>query len=289
MKTVDAVHVGCRVCPTGRGEVTGCFSAGCYLRMNGVLYMLHDVCYGAVPFGIAVEDVRGLLAGYGPVPGTVVEAEAGKFLFSDPELQVRLAEPVFRPARAAFPVEPTLAAAGILEILGSTDHGCVKGLCPMAEDLRRGETPDFEDLYCRVAARGLAKFLPALEKNDPAGMEAGLMGFIGLGLGLTPSMDDFMTGFLYASHILLEGGRELPYMGLLPALVRTVAKARTSEISAAYLNAAAAGDYFSIVEDTALALLRGDKETAQDILRVGSNSGADILTGMFFAFSRLGA
>lgn len=285
MKTVEAVHMGCCVNPAGRGEVTGCFSAGCYLRMEQGLYMLHDVSYGAVPFGIAVEDVRALLAEAGPVPGSSVTAGEGDLTFESPALRVRLAPRVERPGREISSVDTALAAECILQILDSTDHGCVKGLCAEEKALRRGETPQFDDLYCRVAARGLAKFLPALAENDAAGMEAGLMGFIGLGLGLTPSMDDFLTGFLYASHVLAEAGRGLTYLTALPALVKTVAEARTSEISAAYLCAAADNDYFSIVEDTAIALLRGDKETARDILRVGSNSGADILTGMYFAFS----
>ncbi len=285
MRTVEAVHTGCCVNPAGRGEVTGCFSAGCYLRMEQGLYMIHDVSYGAVPFGIAVEDVRALLAEAGPVPGSAVTAGEGELTFESPALRVRLAPRVERPARETPSTDTNLAAECVLRILDSTDHGCVKGLCAEEKALRRGETPHFDDLYCRVAARGLAKFLPALAANDPAGMEAGLMGFVGLGLGLTPSMDDFLTGFLYASHVLAEAGRELPYLTTLPALVKTVAEARTSEISAAYLHAAADNDYFSIVEDTAIALLWGDKETARDILRVGSNSGADILTGMFFAFS----
>ena len=285
MKTVKAVHIGCCVDIAGVGEVTGSFSAGCYFRMNGALYMLHDVSYGAVPFGIAVEDVRALLAEASPVPGSAVIADEGGLSFESTSLRVAPAPRRERPGREKPVLNTDFAAECILQILQSTDHGCVKGLCIETPALRRGEVPTFEDLYCRVAARGLAKFLPALEKNDPAGMEAGLMGFVGLGLGLTPSMDDFLTGFLYASHILAEAGRELPYLAALPAITKTVAAARTSEISATYLFAAADNDYFSIVEDTAIALLRGDKETARDILRVGSNSGADILTGMFFAFS----
>jgi len=285
MKTVNSRHTGCRVDPSGTGEVTGCFSAGCYFRMEQGLYMLHDVSYGAVPFGIALEDVRALLAEYGPEPGTAVTAAEGELQFASSALRVRLAKPEERPERKITAMDTALAAKSVLRILADTDHGCVKGLCAEADALRRGEAPQFEDLYCRVAARGLAKFLPALAENDPDGMREGLMGFIGLGLGLTPSMDDFMTGFLYASHVLAETGRALPYMSALPALVKTVAEARTSEISAAYLRAAADDDYFSIVEDTAIALLRGDVHSARSILRVGSNSGADILTGMYFAFT----
>lgn len=93
---------------------------------------------------------------------------------------------------------------------------------------------------------------------------------IGLGPGLTPSGDDYFGGMLVALRAL---GRDAQADALWRWLEPHLA-AGTSAISAAHLEAAAAGEAHEIVHEVLL-----DPRQAQKLDRIGHCSGWDALAG----------
>jgi len=102
---------------------------------------------------------------------------------------------------------------------------------------------------------------------------------IGRGLGLTPSGDDFLAGVLYSLHFLKCGGLLEPLSEKINNLLY-----RTTRLSRHFLKYALAGKWGQTEQDVLFALLTdcgSDLHKAVDnLLAVGSSSGADELSGM---------
>ncbi len=108
----------------------------------------------------------------------------------------------------------------------------------------------------------------------------------GLGLGLTPSGDDFLIGALHAAWIIHP--REV-VSGLAQGMAESAAPLTTS-LSAAWLRSAGRGAAGELWHQFFDALISGDEIEIQkrmkDILAVGETSGADALAGFIGVFSQ---
>jgi hypothetical protein len=102
---------------------------------------------------------------------------------------------------------------------------------------------------------------------------------IGRGLGLTPSGDDFLAGLLYCLHFIKCGH-------LLESVSKKVKNLldKTTRLSRHFLKYALAGKWGQTEQDLLCALMTdegGDLGRAADnMLAVGSSSGADELSGI---------
>jgi hypothetical protein len=110
---------------------------------------------------------------------------------------------------------------------------------------------------------------------------------VGLGPGLTPSGDDFLTGLLvtlaYANRALSGA---LDWAVGLGQQVAAWAPGRTTRVGEQQLWYAAQGEADEAVARAAMALLWEELEldpAVDGLLRIGSTSGGDILTGMCVA------
>lgn len=230
----------------------GVFSGGIYFSFpDGTLLMLHDSFYGSLPFGVAVTTFEG--------QGRRLGIEAGMCaILSDTELAIP-------DCRVSFPIRFLPHAVPSARI---AEH-FLKNASPFAA------MPD--DLFFRAAAPALEKLRLGLEAGDATLLRTAVRGLVGLGKGLTPSYDDYLTGLLFCLHYADKA---------VPALDRAVLDSlgQTNRYSAAFLRAASEGGYFSVLADC---LETGDSDTMQRLLRVGSSSGRDMLAGMCFAVSYL--
>ena len=105
---------------------------------------------------------------------------------------------------------------------------------------------------------------------------------LGLGRGLTPSFDDFITGLLVTlEHASSVWGLKHPALGFLAQEISALAPLRTNRFSAAYLLAAARGGDFSLMRNCLE--LRPSADSLTALLGVGSSSGSDMLCGMVYA------
>lgn len=155
-----------------------------------------------------------------------------------------------------------------------------------------------DKVFCRYAAPAIQGLLSGMRsagrKADSCRMnpeqmeimmEEHLNRLLGLGVGLTPSGDDFLTGFCYA---VLRRKDILPaYKHCLTAAVLKLGPLRTSAISNAYLNAAARGRFYEVLEDLLEALSgNGSIESAMNrLLKVGNTSGKEMALGLLFGTS----
>jgi hypothetical protein len=106
------------------------------------------------------------------------------------------------------------------------------------------------------------------------------IGLIGLGIGLTPSGDDYLVGLL--------AGLEATDHPARPALAAAIAlhgPSRTTAIGAAALGHAARGAYAERLHDVLVALAGGRADdlsrTIERAMAYGATSGSDTLVGLF--------
>ncbi len=114
----------------------------------------------------------------------------------------------------------------------------------------------------------LQQLLQGIVKGDDALCRAAAHGLAGRGEGLTPIGDDVLLGVLYGLWVWQ------PRRELMELLVAT-AVPRTTTLSAAFLQAAAAGEATWHWHD----LVNGRAQAREQILAIGHNSGAAAWTG----------
>ena len=127
--------------------------------------------------------------------------------------------------------------------------------------------------------------LAALQAGDREGVAQGTGALAGLGPGLTPAGDDLLVGLMAGLHMwnrpLLGSGWSAEEA--CRAIAETAAP-RTTTLSAAWLRAAAGGEFAEPWHQLAAALggqSRNELQVAVDrILREGATSGADALAGL---------
>ncbi len=157
----------------------------------------------------------------------------------------------------------------------------LRTLCPRTGSLLsllEGTPPSTEIVHS--TAQAAADTLQEGWTDDVERLQAGAARLAGLGSGLTPSGDDFLTG------VMLWGWLTHPAP---PSFCQTLAKAsipRTTTLSAAFLQAAARGECNAPWHALLAALHTGqDNEitsAAQEILAHGATSGADSLAGFLY-------
>lgn len=132
-----------------------------------------------------------------------------------------------------------------------------------------------------AAAQQAAEALGAGWKGDTALLQEGAAQLAGLGGGLTPAGDDFLTGVMLWAWLAHPSPRSLC------RLLVEAAAPRTTTLSAAFLRAAARSEC-SVAWHMLLATLSEgtDAEVAravQEVLSHGATSGADALAGFLWA------
>jgi uncharacterized protein DUF2877 len=107
----------------------------------------------------------------------------------------------------------------------------------------------------------------------------------GLGIGLTPSGDDFIMGAIFAAWII----HPTDVVGAFAAEVTEVAAALTTSLSGAWLRSAGRGEAGILWHNFFDALISADAIAIQlsvkKILSIGHTSGADALAGFFGVFT----
>lgn len=265
-----------------KGKVLAVFSSGIYLDFCGKLIMLHDKENGYLPFGIALDNFKGRGKTFGMEPGMEIVCSDSVLLCPGVDFQLRLFMsekseklcigdplPAFAGNIASYPELRRRSSLGIYApcMLESIDEDSV------------------DDIFARTAYKGLVMLCDALDSCSMEHMENALNRLLGLGRGLTPSLDDFLCGLIFTMHYAETFlGYKQPYLYILcKALIKNV-PVRTNVYSSAYLLSAALGEDFSLLRECVEN--SGNPQHFDYIHRlfdVGSSSGADMLSGMCFA------
>lgn len=270
-------HISKYLAPGDRLAVMGRFSSAVYMRTpRNRLVMLHDREHGLVPFGLAVENARELIPRLGLDMGTCGVYEDGGLYIGENFISVGIYACDSSPCPAPSLAELNLAMGRASAALNGWAGGMVKDLL-----LDTGSGNPF----ARAAAGPAASLRTAMSEGDGELVDEALKKLLGLGPGLTPSMDDFLSALCATLLWARDRWRiTLPGTQLLADGIARLAREHTGEISAAYLQSSADGEE---IEQLVRPLCRlpelMSRDSLHSLLTVGANSGADMLTGMIFA------
>jgi hypothetical protein len=169
---------------------------------------------------------------------------------------------------AAFPTLRALALEG----------GCDASLLALLDETRRRNRP--RDASCGAARRCLNPLKQGWI-GDMARLHEGVAGLAGLGCGLTPAGDDFLSGasiWAWVAH-----PTPVPFC----ESIAIAAAARTTTLSGAFLCAAARGECGPAWQVLLAALAQGNDgamaQAVKDVLAYGATSGGDTLAGFLWA------
>lgn len=257
-------------------EVCGVFSGGIYLSSPLGLLMLHDKSCGSIPFGIGVEGIKG--KGHElciDVGDRVILSRSG-IDSGSLELRVQYSPPVYLPASREKLICFEHIAGAFLDGCERASLSVYRRFAPLT--VRKS---DIDDIFVAAAYSGMEAMYLALRENDAAALSSALERLIGLGRGLTPSCDDFLTGLLFTlSYAEDRLGLALPCSRALKKCVLSLAERKTNIYSAAYLKSAAEGGDFSLLR---LCLEAPSEKNVSAAADIGSSSGTDMLCGMCYA------
>ncbi len=170
-------------------------------------------------------------------------------------------------------------------------HAPEGSLAPLIGDTFRGDDPGAADHAAAILgaaaapARGL---IEAATKRREGQLAQAAKDLAGLGMGVTPSGDDFMVGAMYA----LWATADASDAGWLSSVMLNNALPRTNRMSAAWLTAAARGEAAEPWHQLVKALLQGHgagiSAAVLRLVQTGHTSGADSLAGFIALLLELG-
>jgi hypothetical protein len=251
------------------GRVSGRFERACnVIDADGRVIALTLPEVGNGPFSIVVAGYPGLFDLL--VENQAAVATPNRLNIGSWQVTLNTAK-IWEPQIVQF-VQPRYLSSAIIDILTSYagwSH-------PV------GFNPTMHNHLVKAAAR-LNQAIPEPEghkRNEKIAQAVGQLA--GLGNGLTPAGDDYLVGVMAA--LWLTGQKEiLPVMG-------QVAAPLTTTLSAAFLKAAARGEFIEPWHALAQALSAGEAEAFSQVIervaQFGASSGRDTLAG--FATTLLG-
>ena len=247
------------------------------LARTGELLVIAIDAVGGIPGGVLVDasDLRrtGIRAGM-----TVVSAET-RWLVPAAGLAIET-----RNAAAWDPTLPTgtrLVAGPALAGRASVAHQVVTALATQGGlwPTNDGRIPD---PWIGLAREAIEAMIAGLVDGDVPVAITRATDLIGLGIGLTPSGDDFLIGLL-AGLEATEAASRAP----LAAAIADVAPSRTTAIAAAALRHAADRRFSERLHDVVGALCQDDEPAIATAvaagLAYGATSGSDTLAGLLIA------
>jgi hypothetical protein len=181
----------------------------------------------------------------------------------------------------AYPQNDSLLRANLQLIASNlSQHGMSGGFLAVSEK----ESTYLHTAYAMLKQQ-TAELVEALSQGDLEAACKSAVHIVGLGPGLTPSGDDFLTGFF--SVLNIEGSPGYRFRNLCDDVVLQADKL-TNAISFSALKMAAGGR----VRESIIALLRnmmyGDSTclhvSLSRVLAIGSTSGSDIASGILSGF-----
>lgn len=255
-----------------QGEILLVTSRGTYLELDGRILVLTDETYGLTPIGIGIKEISRLVTSLSLKAGQPLSVCRGQLRSSGGTLQLQCQLVSESKAFLAPQKERILACAS--QLWERHDPRSAAGLCgPLLLD----RDADL-NVLCKTACRPLRGLLAALQAGEKDQVCCAVQQLIGLGIGLTPSLDDVMLGMLYT---LLRLWRERAQ--LLRSAIEEYAPQGTHPISVAYLLAVAKGAPFARLDEILLGLSGQKALDIAPIISIGSSSGSEMLLGLLLA------
>ncbi len=183
-----------------------------------------------------------------------------------------------------------------LEILYKTLIKCGKlnGIAPICQALSAELVSDsrhgfqmVSNHYSSFILPRMGKLIAAFKAENMDLVRSYAKQIVGFGPGLTPSADDFLTGFMAASLYMANyHGRPLEAVYRLNSGIVVEAEFRTTKVSSEMLTFAAKGEVSENVRSMLLALFSESSEeilvnTIHSVINNGETSGSDLIAGAY--------
>jgi hypothetical protein len=298
MNALQATSVGYRVKDLLEDRAAGqvysvhANAAYCSIPMRPLL-LIHCSELGGIPFGVGAAMETGYLKEIGLDRGMQIDISDSMLLVPAVNFGVDLCDAtVWHPAGnspdnfSRSRVEDNLGHALHEIARRGSKHG-LGGLAFVFNDLFRDKVERCEglNLLCRVSAEPLRQLVAGIQQQDLPLVENSLSSLIGLGIGLTPSMDDVITGLITTLHRLgdrLSGG--FPWVSTVGERIRVLSSSRTTLVSRNHLLFATCGDRFEILDNLIVSLLSSSREDLNDkigkLVSCGATSGTELTIGI---------
>jgi hypothetical protein len=279
---IPALEIGHRAAALLARRPTGIVIAS----LRGAVYLLCD--NGSVLIAVSPETGGGPLNMVVPDPvlhrfqrGNRFEASPDSFVVGETAMTligapVRVCRPDWRAlGRAARTIAQDVSAQDVWrEARRELRHAWLK--------------TDYPGLQQALSARGAAVARTATREGSSS-LEDAVHEMCGFGPGLTPAGDDWLAGWLYGLRVL-----DADHAERCARSVMKVARRRTTRLSHAYLECAAAGDADGVWQSFLEAVTRtesdGKAATAiRNALARGASSGVAAVTGYFAALDETAA
>jgi hypothetical protein len=237
---------------------------------NGIIFSIVQPSIGAGPFSIVVDEARAFPPTIHPSIPIKITADS---LYIGP-LQIDL-----RPAEVWQPVPNWNLLRKQQEDWLCYLPELQTAVSQQQDRLTTGTPANFATQFQATTAA----VREVIAHPDAAGLETAVTQLAGLGPGLTPAGDDFLLGMLLGFWATLP---EAEAIELAKRVVET-AVPRTTQLSAAWLKAAAQGEAWLAWHNFLEALLTGDdwQHAFNCILNNGATSGIASLIGFVAATS----
>jgi hypothetical protein len=260
-----------------QGHVHSVYRHTINLAMDSQLISLQPLSSPFSPVTLAVADEDfGTLA---IAPGTAVHLADNKLSCqtTNRALSFDTAQARILPSslNACYPCDPRFLSAMAMRIISRSNAGGFASLM--------NRSCDDTDLILTAAKASLAQTQHQLENHRPAAAAETLSQMVGLGIGLTPSGDDFLCGVLAA---LRACDLWQSFFGRYLRQILAAHLSRTNPISAAFLRCALQGHFSRAVLQFFYDPPPLDERAVQKRFEaIGHSSGMDTLCGISFALS----
>lgn len=274
-------------------RITGVHTEALTLAIGTELCTLVGYDVGNLPRGIVVEHPRRMdWKSTGLRPGDTATV-TGRWLRLGASAQVDLAPA--RPWQARRRLNgrwgPTSDVDAALDGTAAILRGA-PGLASLGEHFRalgEGIAPAISqgDWIRQHAARAMAVAVREAKACNPSEFLSTATGLLGLGIGLTPSGDDFLVGLVGSLVLIADWMPALEWVHLTGRELAEEASGRTTAVAASYLRCAARGEIIERQEELLQAAISGDGSTAvaacRTLRRFGHSSGGEIALGTLLA------
>ena len=169
------------------------------------------------------------------------------------------------------------------------------GLGQLVGDIERiisgGQVANWElNEIAKKALASIQRLISMFRARNFGGLKENAKDLVGLGIGLTPSADDMLAGFM-ASNVILSNflnDEDTYYISKVNKSIISMTKGRTNLFSQQLLRYAAIGEVNESIGDLIEAIITTttDKvmENTNRVLEIGETSGADTVLGILLSF-----
>ena len=257
------------------GEVLLTTSKGIYLKFPTRILLLTEDKFGIIPIGLAMHRFVDFVTLVAPKEGQPVIIKNSTIQFPGGILLVQWVteEPMIH---LATPLDYQIRLCAE-SLVGKCN---IRSVAKLASPLLLGRDYFEANTLCNCSRPNLQLLLDGIRENSASDIDTAVGHLLGLGFGLTPSLDDVLNGLLYGLYRLAP--QKASTVFLAEAILK-LSPSRTNEISSAYLNAIAQGGTFSLLDQILMDLCADVPLDISSILQIGSSSGSEMLFGLLLA------